>query len=46
LELANAALSEANLFIEKFAQRVAHDIKNPLSSIILSAESLRKKFDT
>ena len=43
LESSNAALSEANSFIEKFASRAAHDIKNPLSSIIISAESLQKK---
>ena len=46
LEKVNIALSESNSFIEKFAQRVAHDIKNPLASIILSAESLRKRFET
>ncbi|WP_316803670.1 GAF domain-containing sensor histidine kinase [Pedobacter nototheniae] len=43
LENSNMALSEANSFIEKFASRAAHDIKNPLSSIIISAESLQKK---
>lgn len=45
LENSNAALSEANSFIEKFASRAAHDIKNPLSSIIISAESLQKKLE-
>ncbi len=43
LEHANGALAEANSFIEKFARRAAHDIKNPLTSIIISADSLQKK---
>ena len=43
LEKSNETLSEVNSFIEKFAKRVAHDIKNPLSSIIMSADSLQKK---
>ncbi|TDG36640.1 GAF domain-containing sensor histidine kinase [Pedobacter changchengzhani] len=43
LEKSNETLSEVNSFVEKFAKRVAHDIKNPLSSIIMSADSLQKK---
>ncbi|PWS28001.1 hypothetical protein DHW03_10590 [Pedobacter yonginense] len=46
LEKANLALVEANTFIEKFAHRVAHDIKNPLTSIIMAADSIQKKFDS
>lgn len=46
LENANEALIEANSFIEKFAHRVAHDIKNPLTSIIMSADSIQKKFQS
>lgn len=35
------ALSESYTFIEKFAERAAHDIKNPLSNIILTAQALK-----
>lgn len=34
-------LRYSNLFMQKFAAVAAHDIKNPMSSILLSAQSLR-----
>jgi signal transduction histidine kinase len=42
LELANEELLNANVLIQKFASMAAHDIKNPLSSILLTTELLRK----
>lgn len=38
-------LRDANLFMQKFAAMAAHDIKNPLSSILLSAQSLKIRFE-
>lgn len=43
LEQANRELIAANTFIEKFASMAAHDIKNPLSSISMTSELLRRK---
>lgn len=34
-------LRNSNLFMQKFTAMAAHDIKNPLSSILLSAQSLK-----
>lgn len=34
-------LRDTNLFMQKFTAMAAHDIKNPLSSILLSAQSLQ-----
>lgn len=41
LEIANQELRDANVFIQKFASMAAHDIKNPLSSISLTAQALK-----
>jgi len=41
LEKANEVLLEANIFIQKFASTAAHDIKNPLSSILLTSQALQ-----
>ncbi len=43
LEQANAALLESNVFIQKFASMAAHDIKNPLSSILLTSQALQRR---
>lgn len=37
----NEALSESYQFIEKFAERAAHDIKSPLSNIIITSQTLK-----
>jgi signal transduction histidine kinase len=34
-------LTDSNLFIQKFAVMAAHDLKNPLSSILLTAQALK-----
>jgi len=41
LQLTNEVLLEANTFIQKFATTAAHDIKNPLSSILLTQQALQ-----
>jgi signal transduction histidine kinase len=41
LETANHELRDANVFIQKFASMAAHDIKNPLSSILLTSQALK-----
>ncbi|MDB5126520.1 GAF domain-containing sensor histidine kinase [Mucilaginibacter sp.] len=41
LEKANQELLETNTFIKKFATTAAHDIKNPLSSILLTSQALQ-----
>ncbi len=46
LEEANAALMESNLFIQRFAGMVAHDIKNPLSSMLLSSQALQRQLQS
>lgn len=43
LETANEVLLEANTFIQKFASTTAHDIKNPLSSILLTSQLLQMR---
>ncbi len=43
LESSNNVLAEANTFIQKFASTVAHDIKNPLGSILLTSEALKQR---
>ena len=40
LSEANARLSTANERLEHFAGQVSHDLKNPLTSVSLSLESL------
>jgi signal transduction histidine kinase len=41
LELVNKELIKSNLFIQKFATMAAHDIRNPMSSILLTAQSMK-----
>ena len=41
LQIANQELTDANVFIQKFASTAAHDIKNPLSSILLTSQALK-----
>ncbi len=41
LENANQELRDANVFIQKFASMAAHDIKNPLSSVLLTSQALK-----
>lgn len=46
LEKTNQELLNSNVLIQKFASMAAHDIKNPLSSILLSSEALRKRYES
>ncbi|MBD1394803.1 sensor histidine kinase [Mucilaginibacter glaciei] len=46
VEKANAELLETNAFIQKFASTAAHDIKNPLSSIMLTSQALQARLAT
>jgi signal transduction histidine kinase len=41
LEKANQELLNSNVLIQKFASMAAHDIKNPLSSILLTSQALK-----
>jgi signal transduction histidine kinase len=41
LEKVNQELRDANVFIQKFASMAAHDIKNPVSSILLTSQALK-----
>lgn len=41
LEKTNRELINSNLLIQKFASMAAHDIKNPLTSILLTSQLLR-----
>ena len=41
LEGANQELLNSNVLIQKFASMAAHDIKNPLSSILLTSQALK-----
>ncbi|WP_158798931.1 GAF domain-containing sensor histidine kinase [Pedobacter sp. L105] len=41
LETTNHELLNANVLIQKFASMAAHDIKNPLTSILLTSQLLR-----
>ncbi|MEO7215394.1 GAF domain-containing sensor histidine kinase [Mucilaginibacter sp.] len=43
LEKSNQHLLETNSFIQKFASTAAHDIKNPLSSMLLTSQALRMR---
>jgi hypothetical protein len=43
LQKANETLLEKNVFIQKFASMAAHDIKNPLSSILLTSQALQRR---
>lgn len=43
IEKANSELLETNAFIQKFASTAAHDIKNPLSSIMLTSQALQSR---
>jgi len=45
LEIANQDLLNSNVLIQKFASMAAHDIKNPLSNILLSAEVLKTRHE-
>ncbi|WP_069660345.1 sensor histidine kinase [Arcticibacter eurypsychrophilus] len=41
LERTNQNLLNSNMIIQKFASMAAHDIKNPLSSILLTSQALK-----
>ena len=43
IEKTNQDLRDANVFIQKFASMAAHDIKNPLSSILLTSQALKMR---
>jgi len=43
LEKIHQALIDSNLFIQKFAAMAAHDIKNPMTSILLTAQALKMR---
>lgn len=43
LEKTNQELINANVLIQKFASMAAHDLKNPLSSIKLTSQLLKKR---
>jgi signal transduction histidine kinase len=45
LEASNTKLLETNTFIQKFATTAAHDIKNPLSSILLTSQALQMRLN-
>ncbi|MES2065000.1 MAG: GAF domain-containing sensor histidine kinase [Bacteroidota bacterium] len=45
LEVSNTRLLETNTFIQKFAITAAHDIKNPLSSILLTSQALQMRLN-
>jgi signal transduction histidine kinase len=45
LEVSNKKLLETNTFIQKFAITAAHDIKNPLSSILLTSQALQMRLN-
>lgn len=45
LEKANQRLVNSNLLIQKFASMAAHDIKNPLSSMLLTSEALKARHE-
>ena len=46
LEKANQDLLNSNTLIQKFASMAAHDIKNPLSSILLTSQVLRIRHES
>ncbi|HWZ04489.1 MAG TPA: GAF domain-containing sensor histidine kinase [Mucilaginibacter sp.] len=43
LEKIHQELIDSNLFIQKFAAMAAHDIKNPMTSILLTAQALKMR---
>ncbi|RWY53700.1 sensor histidine kinase [Mucilaginibacter gilvus] len=43
LEKSNQNLLETNSFIQKFASTAAHDIKNPLSGMLLTSQALQMR---
>jgi signal transduction histidine kinase len=45
LENINKELLSANVLIQKFAAMAAHDIKNPLSSILLTSQALKMRHE-
>jgi signal transduction histidine kinase len=45
LEKTNQELLNSNVLIQKFASMAAHDIKNPLSSILLTSQALKIKLE-
>jgi len=42
LQQANQELTNSNLLIQKFASMAAHDIKNPLTNMLLTSQLLKK----
>ena len=45
LQHANLVLEETNTFIREFALSAAHDIKNPLSSVLLTSQLLKNRLE-
>lgn len=45
LEKSNQQLMNSNVLIQKFASMAAHDIKNPLSSILLTSQALKRRYE-
>ncbi len=45
LEVSNQELLNSNVLIQKFASMAAHDIKNPLSSILLTSQAIKKRLE-
>jgi len=45
LEKTNQELLNSNVLIQKFASMAAHDIKNPLSSLLLTSQALKIRLD-
>jgi len=45
MERINQELFDSNLFMQKFAAMAAHDLKNPLSSILLTAQALKSRLE-
>jgi signal transduction histidine kinase len=45
LERVNQELLNSNVLIQKFASMAAHDIKNPLSSILLTSQALKTRHE-
>jgi signal transduction histidine kinase len=45
LENANQELLNSNVLIQKFASMAAHDIKNPLSTIMLTSQALKIRLE-
>jgi light-regulated signal transduction histidine kinase (bacteriophytochrome) len=45
LEKTNQELLNSNVLIQKFASMAAHDIKNPLSTIMLTSQALKIRLE-